>query len=334
MYGMTSIVYEGLPIRPDPGIWWKIVEQYGVNTMFTAPTAIRALRGRDPEHMKTHDTSTLRNLFLAGEPLDEPTSRWTSENLGSTVRDNYWQTETGWPILSSCMPGLDPSTIKVGAAGLPCYGYDLRLVHEETGDEVGAEERGILTIKPPLPPGCMTTIWGDDERFTETYFSDFPEQQLYSTFDWATKDEDGYYVIMGRSDDVINVAGHRLGTREIEEAISDHDEVAEAAVVGVADEDKGQVVFAYVVPKNGDKVGAEDGRSELEQSVKEIVAEKIGTIARPSAVHFVDALPKTRSGKMLRRGIQAIAEGRDPGDLSTLEDPTALESVRAASPSD
>jgi propionyl-CoA synthetase len=332
MYGMTSIVYEGLPIRPDPGIWWEIVERYGVATMFTAPTAIRALRKQDPEYMRKHDTSTLRNLFLAGEPLDEPTSRWVSENLGVTVRDNYWQTETGWPILSSSLPGLDPSTIKVGSAGFPCYGYDIRLAHEASGEEVGTDERGVLAIATPLPPGCMSTVWGDDERFVETYFSDFPEQQLYSTFDWATKDDEGYYFIMGRSDDVINIAGHRLGTREIEEAISDHDEVAEAAAVGVADEDKGQVVLAYVVPKDGGKVESEEGRSELEQSIKEIVANKIGAIARPSGIYFVDALPKTRSGKMLRRGIQAIAESRDPGDLSTIENPAAMESVRAAVP--
>jgi propionyl-CoA synthetase len=331
LYGMTSIVYEGLPIRPDPGIWWEIVERYNVATMFTAPTAIRALRKQDPEYMRKHDTSSLRNLFLAGEPLDEPTSRWTSENLGTSVRDNYWQTETGWPILSSSLPGLDPSTIKAGSAGFPCYGYAIRLVHEETGEEVGTNERGVLTILPPLPPGCLSTVWGDDERFVKTYFSDFPEQ-LYSTFDWATKDDEGYYYMMGRSDDVINVAGHRLGTREIEEAISDHDDVAEAATIGVKDEDKGQAVLAYVVPKDGSKVESEAGRSELEQSIKELVANKIGAIARPSAVYFVDALPKTRSGKMLRRGIQALAEQRDPGDLSTIEDPAALESVRAALP--
>jgi propionyl-CoA synthetase len=177
----------------------------------------------------------------------------------------------------------------------------------------------------------LSTVWGDDERFVKTYFSDFPEQ-LYSTFDWATKDDEGYYYMMGRSDDVINVAGHRLGTREIEEAISDHDDVAEAATIGVKDEDKGQAVLAYVVPKDGSKVESEAGRSELEQSIKELVANKIGAIARPSAVYFVDALPKTRSGKMLRRGIQALAEQRDPGDLSTIEDPAALESVRAALP--
>jgi propionyl-CoA synthetase len=329
LYGMTSIVYEGLPIQPDPGIWWKIVEYHKVSTMFTAPTAIRALRKHDPEYMRKYDTSSLRKLFLAGEPLDEPTSRWASETLGTSVRDNYWQTETGWPILSSMLPGLEDAPLKAGSAGFPCYGYDVRLVHEETGEEVDANERGVLTIVPPLPPGCMSTVWGDDERFVETYFSDFPEQ-LYSTFDWAMKDDEGYHFIMGRSDDVINVAGHRLGTREIEEAISDHDEVAESAVVGVRDEDKGQAVFAYVVPKDGDKVESEDGRSELEQSIKDIVDKKVGAIARPASIHFVEALPKTRSGKMLRRSIQALAESRDPGDLSTLEDPAALESVRAA----
>jgi propionyl-CoA synthetase len=329
LYGMTSIVYEGLPIQPDPGIWWRIVEDHQVSTMFTAPTAIRALRKHDPEYMRKYDTSSLRKLFLAGEPLDEPTSRWASETLGTSVRDNYWQTETGWPILSSMLPGLEDAPLKAGSAGFPCYGYDVRLVHEETGEEVDANERGVLTMVPPLPPGCMSTIWGDDERFIETYFSDFPEQ-LYSTFDWAMKDDEGYHFIMGRSDDVINVAGHRLGTREIEEAISDHGEVAESAVVGVKDEDKGQAVFAYVVPKDGDKVESEDERSELEKSIKDVVDKKVGAIARPASIYFVEALPKTRSGKMLRRSIQALAESRDPGDLSTLEDPAALESVRAA----
>jgi propionyl-CoA synthetase len=329
MYGMTSIVYEGLPVRPDPGIWWRIVQDHDVTTMFTAPTAIRALRKADPEYMTKYDTSSLRNLFLAGEPLDEPTSRWAAEALGVSVRDNYWQTETGWPILSSMLPGLEDAPLKPGSAGFPCAGYDVRLVHEATGEEVPPNERGVLAIKPPLPPGCLSTVWGDDERFVETYFSDFPEQ-LYSTFDWATKDEEGYHFIMGRSDDVINVAGHRLGTREIEEAISDHPEVAESAAVGVKDEDKGQVVLAYVVPKDAGKVESEDGRQEMEKSVKEIVAKKVGAIARPASIFFVETLPKTRSGKMLRRSIQALAESRDPGDLSTLEDPAALEGVRAS----
>lgn len=333
MYGMTSIVYEGLPIRPDPGIWWKIVQDHGVNTMFTSPTAIRALRRQDPEYMTKYDTSTLRNLFLAGEPLDEPTSRWAAESLGTSVRDNYWQTETGWPILSSMLPGLQEEPVVAGSAGYSVYGYDVRLMHEETGEEVPAGERGIVAIKAPLPPGCMSTIWGDDKRFVQTYFSDFPDREMYSTFDWGVRNEsDGRYYIMGRSDDVINVSGHRLGTREIEEAISDHSEVAEAAAVGVKDEYKGQIVLAYVVPKDGGKVETDKGRSKLEQSIKDIVDRKVGAIARPASVYFVEALPKTRSGKLLRRSIQALAESRDPGDLSTLEDPGALDSVRATGP--
>jgi propionyl-CoA synthetase len=331
MYGLTSVVYEGLPTRPDPGIWWRIVQDYGVSTMFTSPTAIRALKKQDPEYMKRYDTSSLRHLFLAGEPLDEPTSRWAAESLGTSVRDNYWQTETGWPILSSMLPGLEDEPVVPGSAGFPCYGYDVRLMHEETGEEVGAGERGILAIKAPLPPGCMSTVWGDDRRFLDTYFSDFKDRTLYSTFDWSVRREEGRYFIMGRSDDVINVAGHRLGTREIEEAISDHPEVVESAAVGVADEYKGQVVYAYVVPKGNNKVEGEGRRIELERSVKEIVDRKVGPIARPAAVFFVDALPKTRSGKLLRRGIQALAESQDPGDLSTIEDPAALEAVRTAS---
>jgi propionyl-CoA synthetase len=325
--GMTTIVYEGLPIRPDPGIWWKIVQDHGVSTMFTAPTAIRALRKQDPAFMTEYDTGTLRNLFLAGEPLDEPTSSGISEALGVAVRDNYWQTETGWPILSSSLPGLDASTIRVGAAGFPCYGYDVRLMHEETGKEVQTGERGILTIKPPLPPGNMSTIWGDDERFVQTYFSDFPGQ-MYSTFDWGLRDEEGYYFVMGRSDDVINIAGHRLGTREIEEAISGHPEVAEVAAVGVQDEDKGQVVLAYVVPRDGETIQIEENERQLEQSIKDVVDEKVGAIARPAAVYVVEALPKTRSGKLLRRSIQDIAEGGDPGEVPTIEDPSALEGIK------
>src|SRR5215212_9608521 len=330
LHGMTTIVYEGLPIRPDPGVWWRIVQDRRVTTMFTAPTAIRALRKQDPKYMRKYDTSSLRNLFLAGEPLDEPTSRGISEALGVSVRDNYWQTETGWPILSSSLPGLDASMVKVGSAGFPCYGYDVRLMHEETGEEVGAGERGILAIKPPLPPGNMSTVWGDDQRFVETYFSDF-SGQLYSTFDWGLRDEEGYYFVMGRSDDVINIAGHRLGTREIEEAISGHPQVAEVAAVGVKDEYKGQVVFAYVVPKAGGTIETEEGERNLEQSVKEVVDERVGTVARPAAVYLVDALPKTRSGKLLRRSIQAIAEGRNPGEVPTIEDPSALEGIRSVS---
>lgn len=330
LHGMTTVVYEGLPVRPDPGIWWKIVEDHGVTVMFTAPTAIRALRKQDQKYIDEHDLSSLRYLFLAGEPLDVPTGEWVEESLGVTVADNYWQTETGWPILSNRLPGVEPDDIPAGAAGLPCYGYDLKLVDEMSGEEVGADHKGVLTIQAPLPPGCMSTVWGDDERFIEEYFSNFRDQ-LYSTSDYATRDEEGYYLILGRADDVINVSGHRLGTREIEEAISAHEKVAEAATIGMKDEEKGQIVVAYVVPQDGDAIESEDESSELEQSIKDTVANRIGAVARPSVVHLVGALPKTRSGKLLRRSIQAVAEGEDPGDLSTLEDPSALEDIRTAS---
>jgi propionyl-CoA synthetase len=327
--GMATIVYEGLPIRPNPGIWWDIVEEYGVATMFTSPTAIRALRKGERRYIEGRNLGSLRNLFLAGEPLDAPTWEWASSSLGVSVRDNYWQTETGWPILSTLLPGLEDAAVKPGSAGFPCAGYDVRLVHEDTSEEVGEGERGVLAIQPPLPPGCMTTIWGDDERFVETYFTGFPGRQLYSTFDWATRDEEGYYFIMGRSDDVINVSGHRLGTREIEEAISSHPGVAEATAVGIKDQDKGQVVYAYVVPRGTPETDEE--RAELERGVKQVVAERIGDIARPAEIRFVGALPKTRSGKLLRRGIQALTEGRDPGEFPTIEDPAALKEIRAAS---
>jgi propionyl-CoA synthetase len=327
---MSSILYEGVPVRPDPGIWWDIVEEHDVTTMFTAPTAIRALKGSDPKYIEGRNLGrTLRNLFLAGEPLDAPTYEWATDALGVTVRDHYWQTETGWPILSTLLPGLEDVPLKPGSAGFPCYGYDLRLVHEETGEEVEQGERGVLTIQPPLPPGCMSTIWGDDERFVETYFTSFPGKQLYSTFDWAMRDEEGYFFMMGRSDDVINVAGHRLGTREIEESISSNQAVAEAAVIGVKDEDKGQVVHAYVVPK--EIPDTDEEHTELERSIKETVAGDIGAIARPTKVHFVGSLPKTRSGKMLRGAIQDLAEHRDPGELPTIEDPAALDDIRAVS---
>jgi propionyl-CoA synthetase len=327
MYGLTSVVYEGLPVRPDPGIWWRIVQDYGVSTMFTSPTAIRALKKQAPGYMARYNTSSLRNLFLAGEPLDEPTSRWAAESLGTSVRDNYWQTETGWPILSSMLPGLNDEPVVAGSAGFACYGYDLRLMHEDTGEEVGAGKPGILAIKAPLPPGCMSTVWGDDRRFLDTYFSEFSDKTLYSTFDWGVRREDGRYLILGRSDDVINVAGHRLGSREIEEAMNEHADVAESAAVGVVDEYKGHVVYALVVPKAAQMVETGEGRAELERSVKEMVVRKVGPIARPVALSFVDVLPKTRSGKVMRRGIRALSESRDPGDLSTLEDPAALEAI-------
>jgi propionyl-CoA synthetase len=318
--GMTTIMYEGVPIRPDAGVWWKIVQDHKVAVMFSAPTAIRVLKKQDPGYMKKYDLSSLKHLFLAGEPLDEPTHVWISEALGRPVIDHYWQTETGWPLLSA-HPGVEKTKLKMGSPSFPVYGYDVRLLHEQTGQPVADGEKGVVTITPPLPPGCMSTVWGDDERFVQTYFKDF--RNIYSTFDWGIRDKDGYYFILGRTDDVINVAGHRLGTREIEEAVSMHPNVAECAVVGVADQIKGQMPLAFAVLKD-------PGKKTTPEEVLQTVDKQLGAIARPRAVHFVSLLPKTRSGKTLRRSIQALAEGRDPGDLTTIEDPNALEQIRQA----
>ncbi|HWI38043.1 MAG TPA: propionate--CoA ligase [Burkholderiales bacterium] len=320
--GMTTLMYEGVPIRPDAGVWWKMVQDYKVSVMFSAPTAIRVLKKHDVSFIRKYNLSSLKHLFLAGEPLDEPTHRWISEALGRPVIDHYWQTETGWPLLSA-HPGVEKTPLKMGSPSFPVYGYDVRLLHEQTGQPVADGEKGVVAISPPLPPGCMSTVWGDDERFVNTYFRDFKNQLIYSTFDWGIRDKDGYYFILGRTDDVINVAGHRLGTREIEEAVNMHPNVAECAVVGVADPLKGQMPLAFAVLKDaGNKTSAED--------VMQTVDRQLGAIARPKAVHFVTLLPKTRSGKTLRRSIQALAEGRDPGDLTTIEDPNALEQIRQA----
>jgi propionyl-CoA synthetase len=328
--GSTTIMYEGVPMRPDAGIWWKIVEDYKVTSMFTSPTAIRVLKKLDASFMRKHDTSTLKYLFLAGEPLDEPTARWVADNLPKTaIVDNYWQTETGWPILTAC-PGVEDTVRKFGSPSFAAYGYKVKLKHEETGKEVGANEKGVLCIEPPLPPGCMTTVWGDDARYVQTYYKSFKDERVYTTFDWATRDEDGYYFVLGRTDDVINVAGHRLGTREIEEAVQAHPNVAEVAVVGVADTLKGQVPIAFAVVKDASRTATPALAAAHEKEIMATVDRELGAIARPAKVCFVTLLPKTRSGKLLRRSIQAICEGRDPGDLTTIEDPGALDQIKGA----
>jgi propionyl-CoA synthetase len=280
------------------------------------------LKKHDPALLKKYDLSSLKHLFLAGEPLDEPTHRWIHEGLGRPVIDHYWQTETGWPVLTS-VPGVEKTAVKYGSPSFPAYGYDLQLLREADASEAGADEKAVVAIVPPLPPGCLTTVWGDDERFVQTYFKTFSKKLVYSTFDWGIRDKDGYYFILGRTDDVINVAGHRLGTREIEEAVNMHPNIAECAVVGVADELKGQMPLAFAVLKD-------TAKATSAQEVMETVDQQLGAIARPKAVHFVTLLPKTRSGKTLRRSIQALAEGRDPGDLTTIEDPNALEQIKRA----
>ena len=326
--GMATIMYEGLPTCPDGGIWWSLVEKYKVTVMFSAPTAIRVLKKQDPAFLTRYDLSSLRALFLAGEPLDEPTSQWISQGLGKPIIDNYWQTETGWPILSIAN-GIETAPSKLGSPGVPMVGYNVKLVDELTGQELtGVNQKGVLAIEGPLPPGCMQTVWRDDERFVKTYWSSLAERQIYSTFDWAVRDADGYYFILGRSDDVINVAGHRLGTREIEESISAHPNVSEVAVVGVADALKGQVPIAFVVAKDATGLETDSALQQFQAEVMQVVDRSIGAVGRPSKVYVVGLLPKTRSGKLLRRAIQAVSEGRDVGDLSTMEDPSALQKIK------
>ena len=326
--GMATIMYEGLPTRPDGGIWWSLVEKYKVAIMFSAPTAVRVLKKQDPALLKKYDLSSLRALFLAGEPLDEPTARWIAEGLGVPIIDNYWQTESGWPILTIAN-GVEKAPSKFGSPGVPMYGYKVKLLDDQTGEELTApNQKGVVAIEGPLPPGCMQTVWRDDERFVKTYWSSVPGKLVYSTFDWGIKDEDGYFFILGRTDDVINVAGHRLGTREIEESISAHPNVSEVAVVGVADQLKGQVAMAFAVAKDASGLTDAAARLRLEGEIMKLVDRDLGAVARPARVLFVSTLPKTRSGKLLRRAVQAICEGRDPGDLTTMEDPAALQQIR------
>ena len=326
--GMSTILYEGLPTRPDAGVWWSLVEKYKVSHMFSAPTAIRVLRKQDPALIAQYDLSSLQSLFLAGEPLDETTAQWVSSALNVPIIDNYWQTESGWPILSIAN-GVQKQASKFGSPGLPTYGYDVKLIDESTGEALaGANQKGVVVIEGPLPPGCMQTVWRDDARFVNTYWKSIPGKLVYNTFDWGVRDEDGYFFILGRTDDVINVAGHRLGTREIEESITSHPSVAEVAVVGVADALKGQVAMAFAVLKDPSQTPDEASRLKLEGDIMALVDKQLGAVARPARVRFVSTLPKTRSGKMLRRAMQAVCEGRDPGDLTTMEDPAALEQIK------
>ena len=326
--GMATVMYEGTPLRPDAGIWWQIVEKYKVTVMFSAPTAARVLKKQDPAFMHKYDLSSLKHIFMAGEPLDQPTHEWFMTELQKPVIDNYWQTETGWPMLAA-LPGVENTPIKYGSPSFPVYGYNLQIFRED-GSVCGANEKGIAAVIPPLPPGCLTTVWGQDDRFVSTYFNLFTEPLVYSSYDWAIKDDDGYFTILGRTDDVINVAGHRLGTREIEEAIQNHPAIAEVAVVGVEDKLKGQVPLAFAVVKDVARLATPEMIKALEKEVFGTVDSILGAIGRPARVHFVTGLPKTRSGKMLRRSLQALAEGRDPGDLATIDDPSTLEQIKSA----
>ncbi|MGV0577326.1 propionyl-CoA synthetase [Mycolicibacterium elephantis] len=322
LLGATTVLYEGKPVgTPDAGAFWRVASEHGVKAMFTAPTAIRAIKKEDPEglHLGKYDLSALRYLFQAGERLDPDTYQWAAEKLGLPVVDHWWQTETGWSIAANPM-GIEPMPIKPGSATAPMPGYDVRILRTD-GSECEAGEEGAICVRLPLPPGTLPTLWGDDDRYIASYLSAFPG--YYLTGDGGYLDEDGYLFVMGRTDDVINVAGHRLSTGAIEAVLADHPSVAECAVIGVADEIKGQVPRGFVVLKAG--ASADELADELVAAVRE----NIGAVACFKTVDVVPALPKTRSGKILRKTMRGIADGRDEPVPSTIEDPSVLDALKS-----
>src|SRR5829696_3339925 len=325
LVGATTVLYEGKPVgTPDAGAFWDVVAEHRVKVMFTAPTAIRAIRKADPDGalMARRDTSSLQTLFLAGERLDPDTWTWAGERLGVPVVDHWWQTETGWPIVANPR-GLEPLPIKPGSPSVPVPGYDVRVL-DGAGAERAAGEEGAIALKLPLPPGTLPTVWGDDSRFVEGYLSAYPGH--YLTGDGGYVDEDGYVFVMGRTDDVINVAGHRLSTGAIEAVLAAHPAVAECAVIGVADAMKGQVPRGLVVLK----AGVDADEAALAAELVALVRDRIGPVAAFKRVDVVPALPKTRSGKILRKTMRGIADGRDEPVPSTIEDPAVLDALRPA----
>ncbi|WP_326545523.1 propionyl-CoA synthetase [Mycolicibacterium sp. ND9-15] len=321
LLGATTVLYEGKPIgTPDPGAFWRVASEHGAKALFTAPTAIRAIRKEDPDgsHLARYDLSKMKYLFQAGERLDPDTYEWASQKLGKPVVDHWWQTETGWAIAANPM-GLDPMPIKPGSPTVPMPGYDVRILQID-GSPCAPREEGAICIQLPLPPGTLPTLWGDDDRYEASYLCEHPG--YYLTGDGGYLDEDGYLFVMGRIDDVINVAGHRLSTGSIEAVLATHPAVAECAVIGVHDEIKGQVPRGFVVLKAGASV---DG---LAEELIEAVRENIGAVACFKLVDVVPALPKTRSGKILRKTMRGIAHGRDEPLPSTIEDPTVIETLK------
>ncbi len=323
--GATTILYEGKPVgTPDAGAFWRVIADHKVEALFTAPTAIRAVKKEDPEArlLADHDISSLRTLFLAGERLDPDTYTWATERLGVPVVDNWWQTETGWPIVAN-LRGLEPMDIKPGSPTVPVPGYDVQVL-DPSGQQVAAGEEGAICLKLPLPPGTLPTVWGDDERFVSSYLAAF--DGYYMSGDGGYVDEDGYVFVMGRTDDVINVAGHRLSTGSMEAVIASHPAVAECAVIGVADPTKGQVPRGFVVLKSG----VDDAPDEIAEQLVTMVRDEVGPVAAFRDVAVVPALPKTRSGKILRKTMREIADGKDAQPPSTIEDPAVLDTLRPA----
>jgi propionate--CoA ligase len=323
--GVPTIVFEGRPDYPDPGIWWRIIEKYGVTCVFSAPTALRALRKFPESWIKDRDISSVRRFFTAGEPLDEPTYRWAHEILNMPVIDHYWQTESGWSMLANSV-GIEDLPIKPGSPTKPAVGHRLQVVDID-GNPVPKGEKGLLIEQGPLAPGMLLTIWGDDNRYLNSYWRHFKDKQVYMTGDYAIEDEDGYFWMLGRADEVLNVSGHRLGTREIEEVVSSHSAIAEASVIGVKDEVRGEAVLVVGVLKSHISPTEED---TIAEEIRQLVRSRIGAIASPHGVHFVNTLPKTRSGKIMRRVIRAVYQGDNIGDLSTIEDDATVDMVREA----
>jgi propionyl-CoA synthetase len=321
--GCTTVLYEGKPVgTPDAGAFWRVIAQHGVKAMFTAPTALRAIKKEDPggELARGHDLSGLKYLFLAGERLDPETYRWAGGLLGIPVIDHWWQTETGWSIAADPM-GLEPMPTKAGSPTVPVPGFDVQVL-DPSGAAVPAGTTGEIAVKLPLPPGCLTTLWGDDQRFIDSYLSAYPG--YFRTSDGGYLDSDGYLYVMGRIDDVINVAGHRLSTGELEEVLASHPDVAECAVIGVHDSLKGQIPRGFVVLKAGVSTDAETLRAQLIQ----LVRDRVGPVASFKHVDVVAGLPKTRSGKILRKTMRGIADGADEPVPSTIEDPATLDALR------
>ncbi|SCF06905.1 propionyl-CoA synthetase [Micromonospora mirobrigensis] len=317
--GATTVLYEGKPVgTPDAGAFWRVIAEHRVAALFTAPTAIRAIRRQDPEGelIRRYDLGCLRTLFLAGERLDPDTWEWAGRQLGVPVVDNWWQTETGWPVAANPR-GLEPLPLKPGSPSVPVPGYDIRVV-DPAGREAPPGTDGSIVIRLPLPPGCLPTLWGDDERYVRSYLTTFPGH--YLTGDGGRFDDDGYLYVMGRTDDVINVAGHRLSTGAMEEVLAGHPAVAECAVIGVADPLKGQVPSGYVVLR----ADAEVDEAVLAGELVALVRQRIGPVAAFRRVRVVPALPKTRSGKILRRTMRALVEGRDEPVPATIDDPSTL----------
>ncbi|EIH0730809.1 propionyl-CoA synthetase [Vibrio vulnificus] len=322
IHGCTTILFEGKPVRtPDPGAFWRVCEEYGVNVLFSAPTAFRAIKKEDPqgEHLKSYDLSKLDTIFMAGERLDPPTLEWVQSKTAKPVIDHWWQTETGWAIAGN-MVGIELMPVKAGSATMPIPGYQVDIL-DEMGLRAGPMQQGFVALKRPLPPSCLPTVWRNHDRFESGYLSQFPG--YYVSGDGGYLDEEGYLFIMGRIDDVINVAGHRLSTGEMEEIVGAHPAVAECAVVGVHDELKGQLPLGFVVLKDGVKIDP----TELEQELVGKVRNEIGAVACFKQALVVERLPKTRSGKILRRTIRQIADGEQYAVPSTIDDPTSLNEI-------